>query len=152
MITLKWARVALALYCCVVVTAPPMPSYYGFAVNTVGFLVTGFSTADLIKDLNKHQKSPTKASIWKNVHLVYTRMLVQLDTLYIFSKPTDPEHQFVLIRTLLTASSFTRLYSICSSSATFCQSLVNTYSITISQTRYNSDSLDNQCQYTATIP
>ena len=55
MITLKWARVALALYCCIVVTATPMPSYYGFVVNTVGFLVTGLSTADLIKDLNKHQ-------------------------------------------------------------------------------------------------
>ena len=83
MITLKWARVALALYCCVVVTAPPMPNYYGFVVNTVGFLVTGLSTADLIKDLNKHQKSPTN-----RIFLLYLfGSLLLLGRTYILSIP-----------------------------------------------------------------
>ena len=83
MITLKWARVALALYCCIVVTAPPMPSYYGFVVNTVGFLVTGLSTADLIKDLNKHQKSPTN-----RIFLLYLfGSLLLLGRTYILSIP-----------------------------------------------------------------
>ena len=81
--SLIWARVALALYCCAVVTAPPMPSYYGFAVNTVGFLVTGLATVNLIKDLNKHQKSPTN-----RIFLLYlSGSLLLLGRTYILSIP-----------------------------------------------------------------
>ena len=53
----KWAKIPLALYCCVICSVPSMPSYYAFSINTLGFLASFTATGFLIRDLNKSQKT-----------------------------------------------------------------------------------------------
>ena len=53
----KWAKIPLAIYCCVICSVPSMPSYYTFSINTLGFLASCTATGVLIRDLNKSQNT-----------------------------------------------------------------------------------------------
>jgi len=80
----KWAKIPLAIYCCVICSVPSMPSYYAFSINTLGFLASFTATGFLIRDLNKSQKT-----LPNRIFLLYllANLLAMLRT-YILSVPS----------------------------------------------------------------
>ena len=133
-----------------------MPSYYGFVLNTVGFLVTGISTVNLIKDLNKHQKSPTNriflVVIWKFAlsclfqHVGSTRHFLHFFktnlSWALVCSPQNPTHCFKFYLAV------PYLQLVCYFLLVFSKRLLHNNFSNKYLSRYNSDS---QCQHTATI-